>query len=378
MRLSSLIFYIFCLVTLPGVVSSCTTSGGEEREKGKEITLKYAENLKIEEFDGYTRITLINPWDTTKILQRLLLVESMEKLPELSQGESVIKVPLDNSVVFSSIHSSLIDELGKGHSVVGICDVPYIKDKQTLKRLSDGTLTDCGSSMNPNFEKIIKLGPEAILLSPYETGGVEGKFVKAGIPVIECSDYMETTPLGRAEWIKLFARLYGEAEKGDSLFSDTERKYLALKEIGERGAKKPKVLFDTMYGGSWGVPGRNSTIGKLIEDAGGENPFSYADVSGSLNVTLEKVLYEGGDADIWFIRHAGLPMSRRELLKEKQGYGEIKAFKVGEVYITDTTESGIFEDFAFHPEYLLSNLIQILHPEEGKEAEKQYFTKMQD
>lgn len=378
MKLTGYLSYIISLFILPGVVSSCTTSGGNELEKGKEIKLSYAENLKIEDFDGYTKIVLRNPWDTTKILQRLVLVEKDADIPTLSEGESLISVPLENTVVFSSIHNSLIEELGRATAVKGICDVPYIKDEKVTQRLSEGELVNCGSSMTPNFERIVKLAPDAILLSPYETGGVEGKFVKAGIPVVECPDYMESSPLGRAEWIKFFARLYGETEKGDSLFAETEKRYLKLKEAAAASDKKPKVLFDTMYGGSWSVPGGKSTIGKLIEDAGGINPFSYADVSGSLNLSLEKVLFEGGDSDVWFIRHAGRALTRSELLKEKQGYGEIKAFKEGEVYITDTTESGIFEDFAFHPDYLLSDLIELLHPASETKAVKHYFRKVKD
>lgn len=369
---STLLF--FSLVWL----AACGHAGEGNKEEGKMVALRHAENLQIEEFDGYTDVRIRNPWDTAKTLQRLLLLDSAGQLPSSISGATVIRVPLEKTVVFSSIHSSLLNELGAGKAVAGVCDVPYISDPAILGGLKDGKIVDCGNSMTPNIEKIISLDPDAVLLSPYETGGGHVKIDRAGIPVVECADYMETSPLGQAEWMRFFGRLYGEGERSDSLFAEVERRYESLRGVARKTEGRPSVIFDRIYGGSWSVPGGQSTVGILVEDAGGSNPFGKRYVSGSSTLSPEKVLLEGGDADYWLIRYAGENLSMDGLKKDKPIYGEFKAFKNGNVFGSETTETRIFEDRAFHPYLLLEDMISILHPELEIIPEKRYFVRLKE
>ncbi len=375
MRLLNALIIIMGLLASTGVMQSCTTSGSGQESHGNTVEIKYSKNLSIEEFDGYTKVIIRNPWDTSKTLQKLVLLEEGVGIDRtlFNGGEEVITVPLKKSVVFSAIHNSLIKELGEPGAVVGICDVDYIKEPEVQEMIRSGNLADCGNSMAPNIEKIISLDPDATLLSPYETGGMEDKLRKVGIPIVECADYMESTPLGRAEWVKFFGRLYGKEREADSLFKETERKYLTLSGEARKSGTRPKILFDRLYGGVWSVPGGRSTIGRLINDAAGTNPFGKEEKAGSLNLSGEQVLYEAGDSDFWFIRYAGSDLTKDALIKDKQLYGEFKAYKDGKIYFSDTTTSGIFEDFAFHPDLLLGQLIEIIHPELNIKCEKEYF-----
>ncbi len=367
------IILFMVLFLLQGCRGNSTVSS-----EGKEVELKYAENLAIKEFDGYTIAEVRNPWDTTKLLQKYVLLEEGVDVPEGFTPAQTIRVPLKKSIVYSSVHNGLINELGAADAISGVCDAEYIYEPSLQSRIESGDIADCGNSMSPNIEKIIEVAPGAILLSPFENSGGHGKLSQAGIPIIECADYMETSPLARSEWMKFYGRLYGKKEQADSMFSETERQYLELKEIAKSTTTRPKVLMDRIYGQSWNLPAGKSTMGMMLVDAGGVNPFGDVKVSGSLQLSPEKVLYQAQDVDIWLIRFAYDPITLKSLGEDKELYTKFKAYKEKNVYGSDSSKTRIFEDVAFHPQWLLSNLISLFHPEaEIPEGGKSYFVKIE-
>ena len=367
------IFIILMMACLQG----CRHAISVTETTGNAVETKYSELLKMEESDGFTRVDIKNPWDTTKTLQTLILVREGAEAPSGFDRKQIIKVPLKNSVVYSSVHADLLEELGVGNALAGVCDAEYIYSPETRKRIETGAVKDCGSGMSPNVEAIISLNPGAVLLSPYDSGSGHGKLDRTAIPIVECADYMETSPLGRAEWIKFFGRLYGKGEMADSLFKEIEHNYLSLKGKVKGVGKHPKVLLDRVYGGAWSVPGGNSYMSRLIEDAGGENPFAGKKISGSYSLSPEKILMQASDADVWLIRHNGENITYETLGNDRPLYRKFAPYINHRVFVSDTSTSRIFEDAAFHPYLLLGNLIRILHPDVEIANEKEYFEKLQ-
>lgn len=368
------IVLLFLLLTLPAAVKLCGNPAAGTGE-GSKVEMRYATHLAIDDHDGYSVATIRNPWDTTRILQRYLMVEEGVDIPRGYDDAATVRVPLTNAVVFSAVHAALMCELGEADAVKGVCDADYIYEPVLVGGLADGSVADCGSSMSPNVEKIIMQSPGAVFISPFENATGNEKLTHAGIPVIECADYMETSPLARAEWMRFYGRLFCKAAVADSLFDDTERRYNRLKELASATSSRPKILLDRIYGQSWNLPGGNSTMGRMIEDAGGTNPFSGVKATGSLQLSPERVLYEAGDADIWLIRFAYTPVTLESLAAEKEMYPRFKAYREGRVYGSDTSRSHIFEDVAFHPHWILGSLISIFHPEvEQPDEPRQYFT----
>lgn len=359
------------------ILVSCR-DGGTASGKGREVELRYATHLTMEEHDGYTVASIRNPWDTTKTLSTYLLLDEGAAPPEVAPGVQVVNVPLRNSVVYSTVHIGLLEDLGATDAVAGVCDTEYIFDPEMKRRLSSGRVADCGQSITPNIERIIGLGADAVLLSPFENSGGHGKIDQAGIPVIECADYMENSPLARAEWMRFYGRLYGNSAIADSLFAETERQYLSLKELASTSTTRPKVLMDRIYGQTWNLPAGHSTMGRMIEDAGGTNPFGEVEATGSLQLSPEKVLMQAGDADYWLIRFAYSNLTLASLASDKELYTRIKAYRDGNVYGSNSSESHIFEEVAFHPQWLLGSLISILHPElEQPDKPRSYFTEIE-
>ncbi|MBD5356068.1 MAG: ABC transporter substrate-binding protein [Bacteroides sp.] len=371
---------IFSLVLL--LLASCKGGNTNDAvsEKGERIPLSYAENLSLTKFPDYVKADIRNPWDTAKTLHTYILIPDSVNTPDNLPAGTVIRTPLKNSLVYSSVHNSLITELGSIDAIKGVCDAQYIHQPTLAKRINSGEVADCGNSMTPNIEKIIKLNPDGILLSPFENSGNYGKLGQLGIPIIECADYMETSPLGRAEWMKFYGILYGREETARDIFNATEKDYLSLKELASVSSVRPTVLVDRLYGSSWNVPAKHSTMGIFIEDAGGINPFSYIDKSGSSPLAGEQVLHKAGDADIWLVRYSQTnDKSLKELASDNPIYPQIKALKDKNVYGCNTSKVFFYEDIPFHPQWLLADLISVFHPElsvSDPNNQRHYFTKI--
>ncbi len=273
-----------------------------------------------------------------------------------------------------------MEYLGVADKIVGVCDAQYIliPDIQRRLRLAEGVsgkIADCGSSMSPDIERIIALKPDAIILSPYE-GQDLGRIAKLGIPVILAADYMETSSLGRAEWMRYFARLFDCAQRGDSLFNVVDANYQSLKAYAAMLPKGRSVLTERKMGAVWFTPGGESTIGVTIRDAHGGYAFAKDKHSGSLPLSFEQILAKAGQSDVWAFKFNGARlMSKSDLLCEFQGYSRLKAFRTGNIYECNCSVKPYFEEVSWRPDYLLREMIILLHPQ-AKLGKLRYYQKL--
>ena len=331
-------------------------------EEGDTIPLRYARNLTIVEYPKYTQVTIRNPWDTSRVLNSYTLVKEKQGL----KGEIV--VPLGKVGVFTSVHCSLLMELGCQDCIGGICELEYIHIPYVHKGVEDGRIIDLGNGMEPNLERIMNLRPDAIMLSPFENSGGYGRLERMGIPLVECAEYMENSPLSRAEWIRFYGRLFDKAELADSLFLQIEQSYLELREAASKAQQKPRLICETPQSGYWYVPGGKSTMGIMYRDAGANYLFSDIEGSGSTAISIERVMDRALTAQVWLIKHHG-PLSKEQIVQDVPALRNVSA----NIFLCDTFCSGFYEETPFHPDVLLRNLIHILHPELGIKEEKAYF-----
>ena len=394
--------YILWIATMAITLTACQdgkTAAGME-EGGDTLQMKYAQLLTIVSHDeqGYTEVKVHNPWKEGTELHRYILVPkgkegdaTMAKLAGQAHGEGkaaatlgvktdTVRTPLESNLVFTAPHCQLLTELGCQNAITGVCDkdyinIPNIKSRAQADAKVAHPIMDCGSSMQPDIERIIALHPEALLISPFENNGGYGKLDKLRIPIIETADYMETSPLGRAEWIKLYGLLLGSS-KADSLFSAIEKEYLQLK---AEAAKLPlglSILTERKTGNVWYVPGGKSTMGILLRDAHAKYIFADDQHSGSLSMSPEQIIAKGNQVDVWAFKYfGGNALTKQDLLAEYQGYQALKAFQTGTVYETDTSCEPYFELTSFHPEILLREFIILSHPEAGDKFGKLRFYK---
>lgn len=346
---------------------------------GDTLKLKYAENITIVRNDSCTMVVLKNPWKAGEVLHTYWLVQRGSSLPQQLEGTGadVVSVPLQKAVVFNTAHVWLTITLGALTQVRGVADLRFMQLPAVRQRVQSGLTADCGDAMSPNIEQIIDIGADAILLSPFENSGGYGRLEKLGIPLIECADYMETSALGRAEWMKFYGILFGKEREADSLFHVVDSSYQVLKarvaQCGTEGAKAPRLITEKLTGSTWYVPGGRSSVGRLIADANGSYPWADDKHSGSLALPFETVFDKAGDADVWlFNDFSDQPMTYQRLAAEYRGYPLMKAFRKRRVWYVNSLKVPYFEEVSFRPDWLLRDYIRMLHPEVGLGEPKYY------
>jgi len=327
----------------------CSCTGrvvSSDEGQGDTVPLKYATLLTMVKYTSHTHVTIKDPWNKGKILH-----------------EYDIMKPFHRAMVFTSPHCQLLYWLNAQANIAGVCDLQYMLIPDMKKRVKEGRVEDCGNSMSPMVEKVIDAKADAIVISPFQNSGGYGKLEKIGIPIIEAADYMELSALGRAEWMKFYGLLFGKEREADSLFNTVDSTYTALKAFAAKLPKGKSVLTERKTGAVWYCPGGSSSLGILIRDANGGYAFASDKHSGSLPLPFEQVLDKAGDTDIWAFKYNGMkPLTRQDLLNEFYGYEGLKAFRTGNIYECNITKIPYFEEVSFHPDFLLRELIQLLHP----------------
>ena len=373
--MKQVILFIFLLALLSSCGGKSKSSSVIEAEEA--ISLRYAENLSLSATEDYTIARLRNPWDTTRILHTYVLVDKEKSLPaDLPEG-TLVRTPLSKAVVYSSVHCGLLNQIGALKSIGGVCDLKYIKLQEVQDGCRTGSITDVGNGMNPDIEKIIDLHPDAIMLSPFENSGGYGRVEKLNIPIIECADYMETSALGRAEWMRLYGLLFGQAQKADSLFAEVEKNYNELKALVAPLSSAPSVISELKNGSAWYVPGGKSTSARIYADAGANYVFADNEHSGAVPLAFETVFDKGQNADFWLIKYnQAIDKTYKELEQDYAPYTGFRAFKERNIYGCNTGKVDFYEDSPFHPDRLLKDLIKIFHPTLLEGYELKYFTKL--
>ena len=350
---------------------------------GDTLAFKYATQLSVVRYDGYTVVTLKNPWKEGMTLHQYLLVptsaaadSSLFTLHSSLPNATVIRTPLSRSMIFSTVHCAMLMDFGKQDCIAGVADLKYIKIPWIQQQVQQGKITDVGDGLSPVVEKIIDQRPDALFLSPFENSGGYGKLEDIDIPIVECAEYMESTPLGRAEWLRFYGLLFGCEQKADSLFDAIDKNYNQLKTLVTQ-KNRPSVLLDNVTGSVWYVPGGKSTIGQMIQDAGGSYPWAADEHSGSVSLPFENVLEKAGETDVWLFRYSSdHDITYDELRSEHHGYNQFKAFRDKNVYGCNVELSPFYEETPFRPDWLLNDFIRILHPELEGLAPLRYYKKL--
>lgn len=328
------------------------------------IEMKYATMISLKEGDGYTAAEFKNPWDSTKVLHRYVLVPKDAEMPaNLPEGD-IIRTPISNMLCYVSVHSSLFNELGALDAIGAVGDSKYMYIDKLQEDIKSGKVKECGASKAINVEQIIDVSPDAVIISAMEDNASYAKLLNVGIPVIECADYMETGPLERAEWMRFYGMLVDKKEKADSIFSQIETEYNELKEKVKDLPNKPTVLDGKKLNSAWYVAGNKSTTGQLITDAGGKYIFTDETSNGSVPYSPEAVLDRGINADIWMLKYyKDDKLTLKDIENDWFGYSKLKAFKDKHIYAVNLDKTDFYMVTPFHPEVLLREYVSFFHPE---------------
>jgi len=223
-----------------------------------------------------------------------------------------------------------------------------------------------GNSTQLNTEVLLNLKPDVLIgFSMQSVNKVYSTIEKSGIPVILNGDWLETTPLGRAEWLKFFGALYNKNKLADSLFNTIVQDYNKAKKTALKAAKKPTILAGVLYKNVWNLPAGDSFVAQFLKDANTDYYWQNSKGRGSLNLSFETVLNTAQNADYWIAPSNYTDFD--QLKKSNQHYTQFKAFKNQNIYtfaLTIGVTGGViyYEEAPLKPNIVLKDIIKITHP----------------
>ena len=371
--------YIFlCLAVLS--VTACSTGSNKTdviSDSADSSVIVYAKGFSIRYFSDYTQVIVNNPWKSGLIYATYFLVKDTQT--EVPEGGVKILVPLKTIAPASVTHYEFLHLLGELNTVTGICQADIVYNKEIKKGIEEGRITDLGDAFHINVEKVLQLSPSALMMSGYNQKDANVQRIsQAGIPVIYNNEWMETSLLGRAEWIKFVAAFYDKSQLADSIFSNIENRYNDIKQKVTNIKDKPDIMAGSNFRGTWYMPAGRSFMGQLFADAGSRYFYSNDTTTGSLPLNVEKVLRDFSDADIWLnCNFATLD----ELIKSDSKHALFKPVQTRQVYnfnkrMLPSGANDFWESAVARPDLLLSDVIAVLHPEILPDYELVYAEKL--
>jgi len=367
MRLTYLILTILLL-------TGCTGRSGRSVDPDGDISrtnlfTRYASGFRVRDQGSYTVIEVTDPWQQSKgVIFSYVLTPGLELLPDSLKNIPFIRTPVKRAIALSTTHVAMIEQLGSAESIVGLSGTDFIYSSAIRARIESGVVKDVGYGQGLDFETIVRLEPDVLFLY-----GVEGnvmttleKLSDLGIPAVFCGEYLETHPLGKAEWIRFFSLFYNKEEQSERFFKQIDSAYSALSNLALEAQLKPVVLNGLPWKDTWYMAGGKSFAAQLIEDAGGNYLWSENTSTQAVPLDLESVYLRALNADIWI--NPGAAGSLDDILLLDERLGDLEVVKRGHVFNNNARSSpaggnDYWESGTVRPDLVLADLIGVFHPD---------------
>lgn len=350
-------------------------------KEGISLQLKYAKGFSVINYGTYKILEIKNPWPKAEKSYRFALLNNNYDADFWSSEkvlfDSAIKIPIKKIVVTSTTHIPALELLNFEQTLVGFPGTEYISSEKTRQRIEQGLVRELGKNEGINTEVLLELKPDVVI-----GFGIDGNnrtfetIKKSGIPVIFNGDWVEESPLAKAEWIKFFGVLFNKEKEVDSIFNSIEKEYLEAKALAKKVKKQPTILSGAMHKDVWFLPNGNSTEAQLLRDANTNYLWSDSKGTGSLSLNFETVYLKAKDAEIWL--SPSNYASKIALKNANSQHAMFNAFQNNMIYssINTTGKSGgilYFEMGTTRPDLVLKDLIKICHPELLKNYDLYFF-----
>ncbi|MAM20083.1 MAG: ABC transporter substrate-binding protein [Gramella sp.] len=348
-----------------------------EAIKPSENLVEDAEGFSLQTYSGYKILKVQTPWPDAENAFTYLLYSEKEDIPENAEYDVALQVPVKNLVVTSTTHIPALEALNVSEKLIGFPGLDYISSEKTRKLIDSGNITEIGQNENLNTEVLINLDPAVVVGFAINASNKNLETVsKTGIPVIYNGDWTETTPLGKAEWIKFFGALFQKDSLAAETYNSIKTAYLQAEELAKTADDRPKVIGGSMFNDQWYMPYGNSWQAQFIKDANADYLYAETTGEGSLSLAFESVLEKSQDADFWV--STGQFKTYQDLADQSPHYSQFKAVQEKNVYsvslATGATGGVIFYELGpQRPDLVLKDLIHIFHPSLLKNYETVFF-----
>jgi iron complex transport system substrate-binding protein len=342
-----------------------------------------ATGFSIQNCGTYQKLLVINPWQkSADNLFDYYLIGKNGKIPFEIKGKQIFQVPLRRVICLSTTHIGYLGALNETSSVVGLSGSSYLSNPDIKRGISENRIREVGYEQGLNYELIMQLKPDAVFAFGVgsEINTQINKLKDLGIPVVLVGEYLEQSPLAKAEWIKFFGAFFASGEKADSIYQDIESRYEAIKLAVAKVSTKPYVLTGLPFKDTWWMAGGQSNLAMLINDAGANFLWRENTSKEAFPVSLEEVFLRASKADFWI--NCGSVNSIQELLAFDPRFSSLPTVKKSRVYNNNlhSTPGGgndYWESGVVHPDLILKDLVRIFHPEVFLDKDFSYYKKIE-
>lgn len=344
----------------------------------KAIT-SYTDGFTIDYFDHYKVVTVPIPFSGAEVAETYVLVQCGTPIPEGFEGETIVEVPINRFVSMSTTYLPHLDQIGAIDTLVGVDSAGFISNETARAKFDAGELAEIGFGAEVNTEVVLDLEPDLVMTFASGSPDFDAhpKLREAGIPVAISADFLDTSPLGNAEWGKFIAVFFNKEAAATAQFDTVVSEYEGLADmIANNATSSPTVFSESPFDGTWFAPGGASYAAQLFADAGATYVFADDETAGSLFLDFETVFEAAADADYWL--NIGFFGSLDDLAAADERFTEFAAYQNGNVYNNDlrTNELGAndyFESGTANPHLVLADLAKIFHPELMEDHEFVYY-----
>jgi len=294
-------------------------------------------------------------------------------------GQKMLFNPLEDNkkcVALSSTFIGMLAELSLDSFVVGVSDIQYVANSLIQKNNQLGKIIQAGYDTQLNIEKIIAAHPSVVFHSGFSpTLDRQQQMEDIGIICMPIYDWKEETPLGKAEWLKMYGFLFGKYAQADSIFSEITNKYEQIKKEVVNLPHSELLMCGNLMGGEWYSPAGNSFVAQFLKDANISYHYSDTKGTGSIALTQEQVLMDNKKAKYWI--NAGAK-NLRELQTMNPKAVFFDAFKEGNVYCYSKNGNFYWEKSSVRPDQVLSDLVSIAHPDYVNKRKLFFYSKLEE
>ena len=339
------------------------------------VQLQYATNFTIQKQGENTLLSIGKAWKNASPNFQYLLYPKDSIPPKAYPKATRIAVPVERVLCSGSVDVAFLKALDATANIVGLSNGQYIYDSTIQARLASGDLVDIGQDQGIDYEKAMITQPDLAFVYSIGEQNSYKKYQSIGIPAVMLSDFMERTPLGRAEWLLFVSYFLGKEETAQSYLMAINQAYESIKKEATAVVDKPSVLLGAVYKGIWYVAGGQSLMATFVRDAGGDYLWKdNTEVSG-VPFDFEVVYAKALDADIWINQSYYQHLSN--LLQAEPKYAHFGAVKEGKLYnyykrATKNGGTDFFESAIVRPDLVLKDLVQVFH-QQAVEADSLYY-----
>ncbi len=343
--------------------------------------IQYAKGFSIFKYDGFSIVKIMNPWPNAAKDYTYILQQKNGVIPDSLKQNPIIQIPIKKIVVTSTTHIPSLEMLGVENSLIGFPNLDYISSEKVRQRVEAGKIKELGSNQNLNTEVLIDSAPDVIIGYGIDNNNPAlDNLQKSGLKVVLNGDWNEQTPLGKAEWIRLFGALYGLDSEANTIFNTIVDDYKNTKKLAAKTTTKPTVMAGAIYESQWYLPEGNSWGCYFLKEANAQYLWADSPGTGSLSLSFETVLEKAQQADIWI--GPGQFISLQEMRDANPHYAQFKAFKNKKVYSYSTRKGKkggiIFYELAPNrPDLVLKDMLKIMHPELLPDYKLYFFDQLQ-